>query len=335
MRLGVAIEETWDFFHEIYADLEERYEVDLFQRREVSMPVFRERINRQRFNRDMRQFLVRNDIAFFEWASELLVAASHMPKTAGIVTRLHRYEMYKWADSVNWDNVDAVILVSRAKRDEFASRFPEHAAKAVVIPEAVSLQRFTVQEREFRGDIGTMCHLRPRKRVYDLIVTFAEMLGDGHDLHLHIAGGRAEGFAEYDVAVHSLVERLGIRDHVTFYGHVEQAEEWYRNIDIFVSNSYSEGLQVTPLEAIASGCYCLSHHWDGAEDLFSVSDLFLTNCELKDKVRAFCRLEEAEREAERCRQRTALIERCDVDQTKVQIRQVIERVAAKSQVARE
>lgn len=326
MKLGVAIEETWDFFREIYADLNEHYAVELFQRSAIRSPVFQQRLMRRQFDRDMRTFLQRNDVVLFEWASGLLAAASHMPKSCGIVTRLHRYEMYKWADAVNWQNVDAVILVSEAKRDEFVRRFPQQADKAVVIPEAVSLERFTVQERAFSGELGIMSHMRPRKRIYDLVLTFQELLQEGSDVRLHVAGGEAAGFAEYYVAVHRLVERMGIADRVAFYGHVDEPEEWYRGIDIMVSNSYSEGLQVVPLEAIASGCFVLCHHWEGAEDLFLSEDLFLTNCELKEKIREFAAMSEPERQGRRLAQRTAVYERCDVDKTKNDIRRVIESV---------
>ncbi len=167
--------------------------MELFERSSLRSPFFRERLSRRQFDRDMREFLRRNDVVFFEWASGLLAAASQMPKTCGMVTRLHRYEMYRWADAVNWDSVDAVILVSEAKRQEFCRRFPSQAAKAVVIPEAVSLERFTVHERPFGGDLGIMCHFRPRKRIYDLVLTFSELLQEGSDLHLHIAGGRRQG----------------------------------------------------------------------------------------------------------------------------------------------
>src|SRR5512134_1054237 len=138
MRVGVAIEETWSFFHEIYADLEQHHTVSQFERHIVHPPFFRERINRYLFRRDLSSLLRDNQVVFFEWASELLVAASQMKKTCGIVTRLHRYEMYQWVDQVNWEAVDQVILVSQAKRQEFNARFPKYAGKVVVIPEATS-----------------------------------------------------------------------------------------------------------------------------------------------------------------------------------------------------
>jgi glycosyltransferase involved in cell wall biosynthesis len=330
MRLGVFIEETWDFFHEVYADFGQHHSTTLYKRPEpVRLPVFTERVNRHRFRSDLSDFIRRQDVLFFEWASELLAVASQMPKTAGIVTRLHRYEMYEWAERINWDAVDRVILVSDAKLRTFTETFPSHAHKAVVIPEAVSVTRFQPGDRKpFGGDIGILCHLKPRKRVYDLVLTFAELLEEGHQFHLHIGGGLAPGSEDYYEALHGLVGRLGLQDKVTFYGHQSKPEQWYPLIDVFVSNSFSEGLQVSPMEAMASGCHCVSHRWAGAEELLPDSHLYDTNAQLKRLLVDHARLPDAERAALRTRMRNMVTERFNVDVTKAQIRGVVEDVYA-------
>lgn len=326
MRLGIAIEETWSFLHEIYEDLAEHHQVSLFERREFTLPVFNARISNTMFRRDLQQFLNENDVVFFEWASGLLAAASHLPKSCGIVTRLHRYELYRWADRVNWDNVDKIIVVSEAKRREFTDRFPEQTGKVVVIPEAVSLDVFQPKPRQFNGDIGILSHLRPRKRIYDLILTFYELSQLRPDLHLHIGGGKASGFTEYHAAIHNLVHKLGLESQVTFYEHVDNPQEWYHNIDILISNSYSEGLQVTLLEAMASGRYSLSHDWDGVEDLLPSEYRFLTNSELIQKILRYCDMPDEVRQQHQARMRALVEAKCDVNKTRVEIRRLIENV---------
>jgi glycosyltransferase involved in cell wall biosynthesis len=328
MHVGVAIEETWDFFHEVYADLAEHYQTSLYERPAIKVPVLNGRLNRYWFRKDFRNFLRASDVVFFEWASELLAVASHMPKACGIVTRLHRYEMYQWADRINWNAVDRLILVSQAKRREFSTAFPQHAHKAVVIPEAVSVNRFRPSGKQFAGDIGILCHMKPRKRVYELVLTFYELMQERPGFHLHIGGGRAAAFGDYYEAVVQLVERLGLRDHVTFYGHVSKPEEWYPRVDVFVSNGYSEGLQVSPMEAMASGCYCLSHRWDGAEELLPGAQLYDTNTELKTLILQYADLAESERERTRQAMRARVCEQFNVDVTKVQIRGLVQEAAA-------
>jgi glycosyltransferase involved in cell wall biosynthesis len=324
MRVGIANEETWSFLHEIYADLVEHHDVSLYQRRTFHLPIFNSRVNRYLFHKDMRSFLSANDVVFFEWASELLAVATHLPKECGIVVRLHRYEMYKWIERINWDAVDVIIVVSEAKRKEFVARLPDQASKLVVINEAVSLGKFKPYPKQFSGDIGTLCHLTPRKRVYDLILTFAELAQERDDLHLHIAGGQHPSHGDYYQAMLKVVKELDLQEKVTFYGHQSEPANWYRNIDIFVSNSFSEGLQVAPIEAMASGCYCLSHAWDGADELLPADYLFLTNEKLKSQILNYCELPEAKKQEQKKYMRSLATQNFDVEKTKRQIRNLVE-----------
>ncbi len=328
MKLGIAIKDTWSFFTEIYEDLKQRHETSLFKPRQIKAPVISRRVNDFLFRRDLQTFLRTNDVVFFEWGSDFLAAASQLPRTCGIVTRIHRYELYTWADRINWDVVDKVILVSRAKQREFNARFPAHAAKTEVIYEAVSLDQFHPGPRKFGADIGTLCHLVPRKRVYELILAFSELSRHEPGARLHIGGGPKPKFRDYYAALHSLVRELGIQDKVVFYGNVADPAAWYRNIDIFVSNSYSEGLQVASIEAMASGCMVFSHRWEGADELLPDDCLYYTDSELVQRIRDYCASAEPERQRRRDILQLAARQRFSVDVTKAQIRRVIDEVGA-------
>jgi glycosyltransferase involved in cell wall biosynthesis len=328
MRLGIAIEETWDFFNEIYVDLQQRYVTTVFQRPQVSLPFFEERVNRYLFNHQMRHFLRQHDVVFFEWASDLLRVASHLPKTCGIVTRLHRYELYKWVDHINWSAIDKVILVSDAKRREFIHRFPYMAERTTVSSPSTSLGKFPFKPKPFSGDIGILCHLTPRKRVYDLILDFYELTRQHNGFHLHIGGGKHVAYGDYYRAIQYIVSELELNSKVTFYDHVADTPAWYHKIDIFISHSYSEGLQVSPMEAMASGCYVLCHRWDGAKELLPEGQLYFTGRELRQKIVDFCQLPEADRLHEKEAMRAWACRHFDINQTIIDICQSIEEVAA-------
>lgn len=326
MKLGIANQETWGFFNEIYADLSNRYQTSIFERRNFSLPIFNARINRYLFHKDMQNFMKQNDVAFFEWASELLMTATHLPKTCGIVTRLHRQEMYRWADKINWDPVDKVILVSKAKQREFISMFPQQASKTMVASPSTPLDKFKPKAKTFSGDIGILCHLTPRKRVYDLILDFYELDQRQEGFHLHIGGDRHDWYRDYYRALHFIVEDLKLQEKVTFYDHVSEPWTWYHKIDIFISNSFSEGLQVSPMEAMASGCYCLTHRWEGADELLPKAYQFITSSELQDKILQYSQLPEAEKQEQRERMHQIARERFDIKKTIIQVRDAIEEV---------
>jgi len=328
IRLGVANPETWDFFRELYDYFRAQYRTSLFEARKSRMPFFRSRFEKRLLERDVGRLLKENDVVFFEWASNLLALATALPKSAAIVTRLHRWELYKWAHLIRWDAVDRVILVSEAKRREFLQRFPGQNDKVHVIPESINLGRFPFAEREYTGAIGILCHLGPRKRVYELILAFAELVRRNPAFRLHVGGDVHPGHRDYHGALLSLVRRMGLEDTVKFDGFVDNPPEWYRKIDIFVSHSYSEGLQVSPMEAMASGCYVLAHRWEGAEELLPDDCLYFTNCELLAKVEDFGRLSQAGREEQRARMRRIAAEKFDIESNQRKVGQIIDDLIA-------
>jgi glycosyltransferase involved in cell wall biosynthesis len=67
-------------------------------------------------------------------------------------------------------------------------------------------------------------------------------------------------------------------------------------MDIFISNSYWEGQQNALIEAMAAGCYCLSHFWDGAEEILPQENLYTTEANLVKKILAYIALSEEEKE---------------------------------------
>ncbi len=324
MKIGIANEETWSFLNGINEELTSYHQIALFKRRTISLPIFNTRINRQLFHKDLIDFMRANKVVFFEWASELLATATHLPKFCGIVTRLHRYEMYEWVDKINWEAVDKIILVCHAKEHEFINRFPEYASKIVVIPEAVDPNKFEFSNKAFNGDIGILCHLTPRKRVYELILTFYELIRQKKGLHLHIGGGPHIAYSDYYDALQNLVEKLNLQDKVTFYGNVTDTPGWYRKIDIFVSNSYSEGLQVALMEAMASRRYCLSHQWSGAKELLPKPYLYYTDNQLIEKIGDYCDASQSVKDEQTEFMRSLICENFNIAHTKVQIREVIE-----------
>lgn len=326
-KLGLVVgrNETWSFVKDLYEDWKKRYQVDVFVERSTSSPIFRERLDRHRLRNDLSDFLAENDIVFFEWGSELLALASHLPKTTPIITRIHRYEIYEWIGKVNWDAVDEIVLVSKAKYQEFTERFPAQVDKCHVIPEAVNLERFTFQPRPFSGNVGILCHLSPRKRVYELILTFHSLAQQHPDLHLYIGGAHQEQYADYYFAMTDIVRRLGLGKRVKFDGPVEDTPAWYRKIDIYISNSYSEGLQLAPMEAMASGCFTLSHWWAGAEELLPSDNLFFSELELQEKIEDYIGSSEMVKQQHIEQLRSIVEKRFDVEQTARLYKDMIDR----------
>jgi glycosyltransferase involved in cell wall biosynthesis len=287
-KLGLFVgENNWKFFNEMFVDLQSHFRTVVFKRRSYRSPIFQERINRWIFNWEIQSIIRKSDVCFFEWASDLLDYASHLPQKSLFITRLHSFELFDWAPRINWDAVGKIILVSEVMQKKYIDLYPKQASKTIVIYNGVDLDKFQYnRQREYHRRIGMLCNILPIKRVYEMILSFYEMTLDGFTGTLHIAGNLEED-RRYTASIKSLVEKLRLHDIVKFDGYVTDTQKWLQNIDVFVSNSYWEGQQVALLEAMASGCFCLSHNWDGVEEILPNENLYCTNDELIKKFLIF------------------------------------------------
>ncbi len=330
-NLGIFVGENgkWSFFHEIFADLNKYFDTQVFKPRTYNVPILHGRLNQWAYIHDIRQIVETSDLCFFEWASELLEEATKLPKRSPFVTRLHSYEITFWASKINWEPVDKVILLSEAMREKFVTQLPDHAHKTVVVSNAVSLDKFVPPtKREFGFDIAMLCNIHPVKRVYDMIMNIYALIEQGYKPHLHVAGPRwPDGyFDDYYVAIFRLIEKLKLEGHVTMYGNVEDAAQWLQDKDIFVSHSYWEGQQTALIEAMATGCYCLAHFWDGAEEMLPPENLYITDGQLQEKLVGYWNWDTTKKQMEHERMRNLAVEKFDARVMIRKIRNVIEEV---------
>ena len=329
--VGIFVGENgkWSFFKDIYDEIEAHYQTNIFEKKTFNTPLLSGRLNRWALYNGIRSTMQRSDVCFFEWASELLVYASHMSKYCPIVTRLHSYEVTFWASKINWDHVDKVILVSQSMRQRFSDLYPDHAHKTKVIYNGISLDKFRPPaRRKFDFNIGMLCSIHPVKRIYEIIIMIYNLKKRGYQPHLYIGGGRWEGgyFDDYYYSIKSTIEKLGLDNDVTLSGHINNNISWLQNIDIFISNSYWEGQQVALLEAMATGCYCLSHFWDGVEEVLPPDNIYITEDELLMKIGEYYNLEDIERLRHQDQVRTIAGEKFDSERQKAEILAIIDEV---------
>lgn len=338
-KMGIFVGENghWGFFREIFADFQQHYQTRLFQPKHYTVPLLYGRLNRWAYAEQMRTLLRQSDLCFFEWASELLKPATLMDKRAPIVTRLHSYEVHVWAPQITWSQVDRVIFVSPYIRQKFLEQFPAYAHKTTVIYNGVDLVRFQPkrQPQTKQLQIGMLSHFHPVKRIYEALFTIAKVKRAGYQPHLHLAGGKWPGgyFDGYYVAIERLIQKLGLQENVTLYGHVTETAAWLQTMDVFLSNSYWEGQSVALLEAMASGCYCLAHFWDGAEEILPDDCLFGFDDELCDKLIAYAEATSSEQDRRRAQMRQIACEKFDIRRTIQALHDVIESVVSKRGLA--
>jgi len=327
LRIGLVIDGTDHFVRPVEAGLRLRHRVDRFCPRFLHLPLVGARINELLLKRQLAEFLRKHDVVFFEWAGSLLITASRLPPVGCIVTRMHSVELATAADQIEWSRIHTTIVLN----DSIQRRLEGIAGAALptveVVFNGVDLDHYHFRTRFFKYRLGMVCSLLPIKRVYEMILCLHELRQSGLPFTLRIAGSRPKTERRYAWALDSLVEKLSLYDAVHFEGHRGDISDWLSNIDVFVSNSYWEGQQVALLEAMASGCYCLSHFWDGVTDILPGSNIFVTDGDLRTKLERYAAIPEERKQQEMCRTRAIAEEKFDERRMAADIIRVIERAA--------
>jgi glycosyltransferase involved in cell wall biosynthesis len=256
-----------------------------------------------RYSEKLRDFLIggnisslmnKSDIVLFDWSERNLAIGSKLKTTQKIATRLHRYEIFfDYFHEINWQNVDAINLVNKALQKRFVNHYPALVDRTVVIYDALDTETYKPQpDKEFHGTIGMVGYIVERKRVYDFIISFSELIKEYPDLSFRIAG---KGEGEYFTMLQELVEKLGIKNKVVFDGYVEDLAAWYNNIDLIVCNSYHESFHMGLHDGTLCGCYPLSHFWDGVDEFLPEYFVFSSNEDLTNKITEWYNLSDTKR----------------------------------------
>ena len=94
--------------------------------------------------------------------------------------------------------------------------------------------------------------LKPQKDFYTLIKAFNFLL---KKISIKLA---LVGDGEDRESLEAYVDELGIREHVTFYGQVNDVSKYFVKADIFVHSSFYDGMPLVLLEALAAGIQIVS-----------------------------------------------------------------------------
>jgi L-malate glycosyltransferase len=112
--------------------------------------------------------------------------------------------------------------------------------------------------------VGSVCVMRPEKRMDWVIRAFAKVHEVEPDAHLLLVGSGPE-------VPHLLELRdsLGLRDVCTFEPGEPHVADWMRRMDIYINSSYSESFPNALLEAMACGCCVIGSNVGGIPELIT------------------------------------------------------------------
>ena len=169
---------------------------------------------------------------------------------------------------------DVVIAVTSQQRKELLSFRITSPERLQNVPLGLDLQRFL---RTTSGDLGLRAELGftpdtplagmvtrlvPIKGIPVFLNAAAQVLKTLPSARFVVVG---DGECRRDME--KLTTELGISDFVRFTGFMDETERVYSALDAVVLSSFNEGLSVTLIEAIASGCYVVATRVGGVPDL--------------------------------------------------------------------
>ena len=181
--------------------------------------------NRRLRSRELPPLAEWADVVFCEWATHYLEWLSHHPGRAKLATRMHRYELERHADRVNWDNVALVLFVSDAMERAFRAAVPDYGGQTAVVYENIDFAKFSTRDRGTTHRLGMLGQVIPRKGVREAVEFFAAVADELPELSLSIAGRTPD--ARYRQRVEEAIAAAGLGERVTLEGFVPDLQAWY------------------------------------------------------------------------------------------------------------
>lgn len=184
--------------------------------------------------------------------------AARLTRSSGVVYTAHgRYSSSRLGKLMfrRGGLVDRVVCVSEDARRVAIEKGGVAPSRVVTLINGVDVDRFGEAKTGEATDlpagkpaVGIVARLTPVKDHRNLFRAFAAVLETYPSARLYVVGdGEIRAELEDDVA------DLGIGGGVTFLGNRHDVPALLRRFDVFVLSSYSEGLSITLLEAMAAG----------------------------------------------------------------------------------
>jgi glycosyltransferase involved in cell wall biosynthesis len=154
-------------------------------------------------------------------------------------------EVFKYGSTA----VDSYIAISEAVAANLVDRGVKRA-RIEVIPSSIDREYFTSTGKTDKSvfTIGAACSLETGKGVDVILKALAQIRDKLDDFRFVVAG-----FGPQRSRFEQMAADLGLRDKVEFRGFVENMAEFYRDLNLYILASRSEGLGSSLLEAGACG----------------------------------------------------------------------------------
>ena len=181
-----------------------------------------------------------------------------------------------------WEQAQQVIVISESIQEWLIDLNPK--ISSVVVEYGVDIQECnnTLSSNEFT--IGFLGKLNKNKGIEDLLSVYKiiEHQSNFRDLKINLLVGGV-GQEDYTDKLKQAVEGM----NVNFLGYVSDRKDFFSSLNLFVFPSYSEGLGLVLLEAMAHGVLSITRDVTPMNKIIKEGEtgfLFENNVDLQDKI---------------------------------------------------
>lgn len=200
------------------------------------------------------------DAIWCEWVDENLIQVSQIRRRVPVIARLHGYEAIErdYPAQVRWENVDALIGVSRQMLDYTEKRFGHIPTRKVVISNGLNLEKFTYRERAHGKNVAFVSLLNNKKN----IGTVVQIAREFPDYTFHISG------KWQDARLKEYFEHAKERgcNNLIYAGWHSDVDGFLEDKDFLLNTSLWESFSFAVHEAMAKGIKPLVHDWVGIDE---------------------------------------------------------------------
>lgn len=174
-------------------------------------------------------------------------------------------ERWKIMGSFLLKRVDASVGVTSAVSLQIQSAFKTNEAKTFVIENGVDISRFSRSRdkakmlaslglREGEKVIGIVANFKKIKNHMYLLKAFNGLIKEYENVRLLLVGqGYRNDPEDTEMEIRSFIEKNGLDDKVMILGYRSDVPDLLSIMDIFCLTSFSEGLPISLIEAMAAG----------------------------------------------------------------------------------
>jgi len=215
------------------------------------------------------------DIVWLEWCWDHAVWATRHAIPAGkpCIVRLHSIEALQtnYPAQMDWSRVTRLVTVAEDITQVLRSRFPAIAVPTQIIPNGIDMNRFRPGTQD-RFRIAWVGHLEPKKNPMLLMQIAHRLIQRDARFTFHVAGQFTDPrTARY---LHQMQAALGLKEGVSFEGHVADMPAWYADKGVLLSTSMYESFGMNIGEAMAVGAFPVVHAFPGADQLWPADCVF-------------------------------------------------------------